>query len=135
MGDKGGKKDKEKSKKQATKLQDQKLKKTNHKMTIELEKNPDILAELGKNKDTQILIGFAAETENLLAHATEKLRKKNLDMIVANDVTVSGAGFDVDTNIVRFLHPDGLVEELDKMTKHQVAEQLLDRVKGFLSEA
>ncbi len=114
---------------------DQKLKKTNDKMTIELEKNPDILAELGKNKDTQILIGFAAETENLLAHATEKLRKKNLDMIVANDVTVSGAGFDVDTNIVRFLHPDGLVEELDKMTKHQVAEQLLDRVKGFLSEA
>ncbi len=114
---------------------DQKLKKTNHKMTIELEKNPDILAELGKNKDTQILIGFAAETENLLAHATEKLRKKNLDMIVANDVTVSGAGFDVDTNIVRFLHSDGLVEELEKMTKHQVAEQLLDRVKGFLSEA
>ena len=114
---------------------DQKLKKKNDKMTIELEKNPDILAELGENKDMQVLIGFAAETENLLAHAADKLRKKNLDMIVANDVTVSGAGFDVDTNIVRFLYPDGLVEELEKMTKRQVSEQLLDRVKGLCRKA
>ncbi len=114
---------------------DQKLKKTADQMTLNLEKNPDILAELGQNKDTQVLIGFAAETENLLVHAADKLRKKNLDMIVANDVTASGAGFDVDTNIVRFLHPDGVVEELEEMTKHRVAEQLLDRVKVLFAEA
>ncbi len=110
---------------------EQKLKKTADQMTLELEKNPDILAELGEDKEKQILVGFAAETENLLAHAAAKLRKKNLDLIVANDITHEGGGFDVDTNIVRFLHPDGRVEKLEKMSKHQVAEQLLNRVNDF----
>ncbi len=106
----------------------QKMKKTAEKLTLKLEKNPDILAEIGQQKDGRILVGFAAETERLLAHAAEKLKKKNLDLIVANDITREGAGFNVDTNVVRLLYADGRVEELDLMSKVQVAQQLLDRV-------
>lgn len=97
-------------------------------MSVELQRNPDILAELGRQKGRRILVGFAAETEDLLKHAGEKLAKKNLDMVVANDVTEDGAGFDAVTNIVRFLTPDGKVEELPKMSKEEVAEHLLDRI-------
>ncbi len=93
-----------------------------------MKKNPDILAELGEKKGDHILVGFAAETERLLAHAAEKLQKKNLDLIVANDVTRPGAGFDADTNIVRLLHADGKVEELELMSKYKVAKQLLNRL-------
>ena len=106
----------------------QKMKKSGDKLTLNLEKTPDILAELGQQKESRILIGFAAETERLLVHAAEKLQKKNLDLIVANDITREGAGFDVDTNIVKFLHADGRVEELELLSKSQVAQQLLDRV-------
>lgn len=106
----------------------QKMKKQGEDLTLKLKKNPDILAELGQNKGDHILVGFAAETERLLAHAAEKLQKKNLDLIVANDVTKPGAGFDADTNIVRLLFADGRIEELELMSKHSVAEQLLDRV-------
>ena len=98
-------------------------------LQLRLEKNPDILAELGKNKGQRILVGFAAETDDLLKNATRKLREKNLDMIVANDVTEAGAGFDVDTNIVRFLFADGSQEALPQMSKDEVAHALLDRVK------
>ncbi|NOY14078.1 MAG: bifunctional phosphopantothenoylcysteine decarboxylase/phosphopantothenate--cysteine ligase CoaBC [Deltaproteobacteria bacterium] len=105
-----------------------KIKKNSDELTLKLEKNPDILAELGAQKGGRVLIGFAAETERLLVHAAEKLQKKNLDMIVANDVTSEGAGFDVDTNIVRFLFRDGRVKELDLMSKEQVAHQLLNQV-------
>lgn len=94
-------------------------------LTLVLEKNPDILAELGRRKQRQVLIGFAAETQNLLAYAREKLQKKNLDLIVANDVTAAGAGFNSDTNIVKFLYPDGRVESLEKMAKTEVARRLL----------
>jgi phosphopantothenoylcysteine decarboxylase/phosphopantothenate--cysteine ligase len=112
----------------------QKLKKTADKLTLALEKTPDILAELGQQKDDRILIGFAAETERLLTHAAEKLQKKNLDLIVANDITRQGAGFDVDTNIVRLLYADGRVEELELMSKTQVARQLLNRVAMLWKE-
>lgn len=107
---------------------EQKIKKAAEELTLKLEKNPDILAELGRQKGSRILIGFAAETERLLAHAAEKLQKKNLDMIVANDVTAEGAGFDVDTNIVRFLFADGRIEELALMPKEQVAQKLIQQV-------
>ena len=111
---------------------DQKVKKSRAETTtLELQRNPDILAELGRHKGSRILIGFAAETEELLKHALEKLKGKNLDMIVANDVTQEGAGFDIDTNIVRFLTADGKVEELPKMTKAEVAEILLDRATAL----
>jgi len=114
---------------------DQKIKKGGAETTsVELQRNPDILAELGRQKGSRILIGFAAETEELLKHALEKLKGKNLDMIVANDVTQEGAGFDSDTNIVRFLMADGKVEELPKMTKAEVAEILLDRATALFPE-
>ncbi len=113
----------------------QKMKKgSSETMTIELQRNPDILAELGQLKGSQILVGFAAETDELIKHAREKLNKKNLDMIVANDVTLDGAGFDGDTNIVRFLTADGSVEELPQMTKEGVAELLLDRIVAMLAK-
>ncbi len=114
---------------------DQKLKKASAvTMTVDLQRNPDILAELGQKKGSRILVGFAAETEELLKHAREKLANKNLDMIVANDVTQEGAGFDGDTNIVRFLTADGNVEELPQMPKEAIAEVLLDRVVALLSK-
>jgi len=109
----------------------QKIKKSADEMTLHLEKTFDILAELGRDKEGRVLIGFAAETERLLVHAAEKLQKKNLDLIVANDITQDGAGFDVDTNIVRFLHADGRVEELEKMSKGMVAQQLLNHVASL----
>ena len=101
---------------------------------IALQRNPDILAELGRQKGSRILVGFAAETEQLLQHAREKLQNKNLDMIVANDVTEQGAGFDGETNIVRFLTADGEIEELPLMTKDEVAESLLDRIVKLLAD-
>ncbi|ALC15989.1 phosphopantothenate-cysteine ligase [Desulfuromonas soudanensis] len=105
----------------------QKIKKEgSREMTLVLEKNPDILAELGEIKGARYLVGFAAETADLLANAGKKLKSKNLDLIVANDVTEEGAGFDVDTNIVRFLFADGTVQELPRMSKEEVAGRLLD---------
>ena len=72
------------------------------------------------------MVGFAAETNDLISNAQEKLRKKNLDMIVANDVTLSGAGFNADTNIVKLLYPDGEICSLEQMSKTKVANILLD---------
>jgi phosphopantothenoylcysteine decarboxylase/phosphopantothenate--cysteine ligase len=112
----------------------QKLKKgRDDRLTLSLTKNPDILAELGRVKGKRLLIGFAAETEELLRHAAEKLQRKNLDLIVANDVSCEGAGFDVDTNIVKFLYADGRVEELPRMSKLEVAGELLDRIVALRS--
>lgn len=112
-----------------------KLKKTAEALAIELEKNPDILAELGKRKDGRILVGFAAETDDLVANATAKLNSKNLDLIVANDVSQEGAGFNVDTNIAKLLYRDGRVEELPIMGKDRMAGIILDRVAGLRKEA
>jgi phosphopantothenoylcysteine decarboxylase / phosphopantothenate---cysteine ligase len=109
-----------------------KIKKLNSHMTIELEKNPDILWELGQKKQHQILVGFAAETQSLLENAREKLERKNLDMLVANDVTIAGAGFNTETNIVKLLLSDGAIEELPLLTKKEVAEIILDKIDEFL---
>jgi phosphopantothenoylcysteine decarboxylase/phosphopantothenate--cysteine ligase len=107
----------------------QKIKKNDSEFTVVLEKNPDILLNLGKAKQAgQILVGFAAETNDLIKHAKQKIEKKNLDMIVANDVTVKGAGFNVDTNIVKLIHADGRIEECQQMTKREVAEIILNKV-------
>ena len=105
-----------------------KIKKSEAEMVLALERNPDILAEAGKQKDHRILVGFAAETENLLHNARSKLKEKNLDLIVANDVTLPGAGFEVDTNIVKFLDRSQKVEELPLMTKEELADRILDRI-------
>lgn len=112
----------------------QKIKKShdNKRLLLELVENPDILAELGKCKQHQILIGFAAETHDLLVHATDKLRRKNLDMIVANDVTLPNAGFNAETNVVKLLFASGEVEELPLMSKHEVARIILERASSLL---
>lgn len=112
----------------------EKIKKTGEKnMTIVLDKNPDILQLLGQRKTKQFLVGFAAETEHLMENAAAKIKKKNLDMIVANDVSQQGAGFNTDTNIVKFLFPDGRVESLEIMSKEAVGEKILDIVKEHLA--
>ncbi len=101
-------------------------KKTDDALTVVMDKNPDILKTLGARKTQQVLVGFAAETQNLLANAREKVEKKNLDMIVANDVTAAGAGFNADTNIVKFLFASGEVRSLEQMPKTDVANCILD---------
>lgn len=107
---------------------DAKIKKKAAPKTLELMKNPDILEELGKNKGKRLLVGFAAETGDLLQNAGKKLAAKNLDMVVANDVSQAGAGFNVDTNIVKLLFKGGRVEELPIMGKDELADVILDRV-------
>lgn len=94
-------------------------------MTLSLVRNPDILLELGRRKQKQILVGFAAETEAVDKNAQDKLCRKNLNMIVANDVTMEGAGFDTDTNIVRMLFCDGSQRQLPQMPKTEVAREIL----------
>ncbi len=115
----------------------QKIKKGADSLSLELVKNPDILAQLGaENKASPcILVGFAAETEALLSHAKEKLAAKNLDMIVANDVSRSDAGFEADTNIVKMLFKDGTMEDSSLMSKDEVADLVLDRAKTLLEKA
>ena len=108
----------------------QKLKKDAGPPQIVLTQTDDILAQMGAEKRPgQVLVGFAAETENVLDHARRKLATKNLDWIVANDVTQPGAGFDIDTNIVTLLGTDGRQIALPPMTKREAAERILDTVK------
>ena len=110
----------------------QKLKKTKESLTVEMKTNPDIIEEIGKNKEGRIVVGFAMETQNLLANAREKLKKKNMDLIVANDVCKEGAGFQSDTNIVSIIDKKGKTETLKKMTKLEAADEILNRVKILL---
>lgn len=106
----------------------QKIKKEDGGLVLELEKNVDILLELGKNKRHQLLVGFAAETEDLVNNARAKLVKKNLDLLVANDVTQPGAGFGSDTNIVKLIFPDGRIESLPLMDKLALGHRIWDEV-------
>jgi phosphopantothenoylcysteine decarboxylase/phosphopantothenate--cysteine ligase len=109
----------------------QKIKKTEESQTLELIRNPDILGELGrmKRKTRCLLVGFAAETQDLVGNAADKLKKKNLDLIIANDVSRRDAGFGTDTNAVKVLYRDGRMEDLPLATKEEVADRLLDRIK------
>lgn len=113
--------------------EEQKIKKGTSGHTLELVANPDILFELGRRKEGRILVGFAAETENLFENARDKLIRKNLDLVVANDLTVAGAGFDVATNQVCLIDRQGKVEELPLMEKEDLAHELLDRIAAFLT--
>lgn len=97
--------------------------------TIQLSRTEDILLGLGKMKGDTILVGFAAETEQVPANAKRKLEEKNLDMIVANDVSKENSGFAVDTNIVRIIQREGPETELPLMTKEDVADEILNRVR------
>ena len=100
----------------------------NVKMIIELEKNPDILYELGRKKDGKILVGFAAETENLVQNASNKLKEKNLDLIIANDLLTKGAGFASDENSAKIIGINGIIRELPLMPKSEMAEKILDEI-------
>jgi phosphopantothenoylcysteine decarboxylase/phosphopantothenate--cysteine ligase len=111
----------------------QKIKKGDNSLTLELERTPDILRWLGEHKNGQILVGFAAETENMIVNAREKLRQKNLDLLVANDLTAEGAGFAVDTNVVTILHPDGSGESLPKLSKSELARLILNEVQNIFA--
>lgn len=114
-----------------------KIKKEDGNQSLELVRTPDILEELGraKEKSHYLLVGFAAETEDLLANASQKLARKNLDMIVANDVSRDDAGFEADTNLVRIIYRDGEREDLPLMTKLEVADHILGRIKKLWEKA
>lgn len=106
----------------------QKIKRANEELTLRLEPNPDILASVAREKGERLVVGFAAETENVAENARKKLTQKNADMIVANDVSAEGAGFDLDTNIVTLFSRDGRDLPLPQLTKAEVARCILDEV-------
>ena len=109
-------------------IADEKVKKSDAELAIPLERTDDILKYLGEHKRPgQFLCGFSMETENMLENSQKKLQKKKLDMIVANNLKMAGAGFETDTNIVTFITPD-TVTELPIMGKDQVAFRLIDKI-------
>ena len=112
----------------------EKIKKAAGPPEIILEPTVDILAELGRKKFTQYLVGFAAETEHLVEHAAAKMAAKRVDLMVANDVTAPGSGFEVDTNRAVLIAPDGTTQELPQMPKIELADAIWDRVAPELEE-
>ena len=110
-------------------LSPEKIKKDKGLKGIELVRNPDIIAAIGAKKKKGILVGFAMETQDLLANARQKLRKKNMDMIVANSLREEGAGFQTDTNIITIIDRNGKTTALGKMTKLAAAHRILDHIK------
>ena len=113
---------------------DDKIKKKDGDMSIPLERTADILGTIGPQKTKQFLCGFSMETRDMLANSSAKLEKKNLDMVVANNLKVSGAGFGVDTNVVTFITPDG-IRELPLMSKSDVADAILDEILARKTKA
>ena len=111
---------------------EQKVKKSETSLTLELAATRDILLELGRKKGDHILVGFAAETENAVENARDKLLKKNLDLVVVNNLNEPGAGFAVPTNRVSIIAQNGVVEQLPLMEKEQLAHYILDRVSKLL---
>jgi phosphopantothenoylcysteine decarboxylase / phosphopantothenate---cysteine ligase len=109
-----------------------KFKKKNDTWTIELKKTDDILKALGERKEHQILVGFAAETENLEDYAKDKLVRKNLDMVVGNDVSKEGSGFGSDTNEIIMIKKDGSIRPLPILTKEQAANEILEEVMEMM---
>lgn len=111
---------------------DKKIKKKDSDLSIELCRNKDVAQELGKIKGDKVLVGFAAETNDVLENATKKIKKKNLDFIVANDLTMKGAGFSTETNIVKIIEADGRINEYPKLLKSEVGDIILDKVRDIL---
>jgi phosphopantothenoylcysteine decarboxylase/phosphopantothenate--cysteine ligase len=112
---------------------DQKIKRNKERLTLSLEPTPDILASVAQSKGERLVVGFAAETERVAENARKKLTAKNADLIVANDVTAEGAGFDHDTNVVTLFARDGRDLPLPRMTKSEVAQRILDEVMRLRS--
>jgi len=108
-----------------------KLKKTGKKFVLELKPTTDILLELGRRKRRQFLVGFAAETNDMERYAQDKLRRKNLNLIVANDTRA----FEGDTNVVTMIHRDGRIERLPEMTKAKVAREIVKRALAISGRA
>ena len=106
----------------------QKVKKSENQLELKLKKNTDILYELGKIKGNKILVGFAMETENLVENAAEKVKKKNLDFIAANDLNEAGAGFAAETNAVKLIDREGNIENIPLKMKDEIADIILDRI-------
>jgi phosphopantothenoylcysteine decarboxylase/phosphopantothenate--cysteine ligase len=104
------------------------MKKGSAPLSISLEPTVDILAEVARNKGGKLVVGFAAETDHVAENARKKLTSKNADLIVANDVTAEGAGFDQDTNVVTLFSRDGRDLAMPKLTKSEVAERILDEI-------
>lgn len=113
-------------------IENKKIKKQEGDLSIELVRNPDILYELGKIKGKKILIGFAAETDHIIEYAKSKITKKNLDFIVANDITQEGAGFGSDSNIVYLIDKNNNIVKIDRASKLEIAHQILDKAKDFI---
>lgn len=111
----------------------EKIRKGKAGIRLELESNPDILAELGKNKGKKILVGFSMETRSHIQRAGKKLREKNLDFIISNDLLQEGAGFGSETNIVKIVDRKGNVEKLPKLPKEKIAHIILDRAAMLLA--
>lgn len=111
---------------------DKKIKKKDGDLVIELDRNKDIAYEIGKIKKDKILVGFAAETNDLIENAKGKIAKKNMDFIVANNLKESGAGFGTDTNVVSIIEKDGSINKYPMMTKEEVADVILDKIKSLL---
>jgi len=112
-----------------------KIKRGTEALTLQLRPNPDILRELGARKNGQFLVGFAAETEALVTNAKKKLREKKLDLIVANDVTQEGSGFDADTNAATLLDRTGAVRRLPLMSKGELADRIYDHLLALRKQA
>ena len=104
-------------------------------MTLELERTPDILAEICREKGERIVVGFAAESHDVIDAARRKIARKGCDLLVANDISSPGTGFDADANAVFFVWPAGDVEELPALPKAEVAAHLLDRVEKLREPA
>lgn len=111
-----------------------KIKKGEGNLNLTLVRNPDILNELGKIKGDKILVGFAAESDNVIENARDKILKKNLDFIVANDITKKDAGFGTDTNIVTIIDKEGKIEKIEKAGKIDIAHRILDKIKQLINE-
>ncbi|GIO40719.1 bifunctional phosphopantothenoylcysteine decarboxylase/phosphopantothenate--cysteine ligase CoaBC [Paenibacillus apis] len=116
------------------KAADRKIKKAGDTLTLELVKNIDILETMGQQKSSQFMIGFAAETDDLEQYAMDKLKRKNCDLLIANDVTREGAGFGTDTNIVHIYDRNGLVEAMPMMSKDQLGLYILELAAKRLEE-
>lgn len=109
-------------------IKSEKIKKTESNLTIETEKTADILEYLGKNKKDYKLVGFALETRNETEYAIDKLKRKNLDLIVVNNPKIKGAGFGTDTNVITIIDKELKTESFDRMTKFEAANKILDRI-------
>jgi phosphopantothenoylcysteine decarboxylase/phosphopantothenate--cysteine ligase len=114
-----------------TKAAKDKIKKEGVGLTLKMECTPDIV---GSVKGNFIRVGFAAESSNLVKNAKQKLKKKGLDVIVANDITAKDSGFGTDTNLVTIIDRKGKIDSLPLLTKREVAERILDKVVEFLPE-